>query len=498
MWAWNKETLLRSTDMRYRDIKYTVVQGIDGTVHPVLIVFVLVVSALAGRQFFMDGTNFIVQSFLDPLWYPGDQETPRRFFAVVWTTAPVRLIGILFPSQIDIATIAYGITTYSQIALPLIITMTSKLNVATKSLIIILFVSATIFLANFAATELLFALSLTTLFVAYSLDPALDPRSFRRLAIGFFLTASYEVVALSNIILAIGTYASAHHGRESMKNARALVAVLLIALPFQLICHFSETNTPAEGAFHWFISAISGVFITGLLVAALSFKLLEKRAFLRAVVVFVAFAIPISLLFIPDLIGLRTRQFRFAYPSRIYSAGITVVIATLPILLNHNLFLWPSRVMDWFGRWPLHDLSIATLAGFYGVSIVASLDAYLYRARLEKELSLHAGFESVSNCAFCSQPTKFGLPDLSHPPDWPTYSMAHTLKHPELPPVVMFSQDGSSNVSRKTIDAFMAHQVALRKRDGTDVPDVGHSASPAITDVSSSKDGSTKAATRRR
>jgi len=325
----------------------------DGTVHAVLIVFVLVVSALAGRQFFMDGTNFIVQSFLDPFWYPGDQETPRRFFAVVWTTAPVRLIGFFFPSQIEIATIAYGITTYSQIGLPLIITITSKLNVATKSLIITLFVSATIFLANFAATELLFALSLTTLFVVYSLDPALDPRSFRRLAIGFFLAASYEVVALSNVILAIGTYASARHGKGSMKNRGALVAVLLIALPFQLICHFSETTVPSEGVFHWFVFAISGVFITGLLVAALSFKLLERRSFLRAVVVFVAFAIPISLLFIPDLIGLRTRQFRFAYPSRIYSAGITLVIATLPILLNHDLLRWPSRVMDWFGRRPL-------------------------------------------------------------------------------------------------------------------------------------------------
>ena len=61
-----------------------------------------------------------------------------RFFAVAWTTAPVRLIGIFFPSQIEIATIAYGITTYSQIGLPLIITITSKLNVATKSLIITL------------------------------------------------------------------------------------------------------------------------------------------------------------------------------------------------------------------------------------------------------------------------------------------------------------------------------------------------------------------------
>jgi hypothetical protein len=48
--------------------------------------------------------------------------------------------------------------------------------------------------------------------------------------------------------------------------------------------------------------------------------------------------------------------------------------------------------------------------------------------------------------------------------------MAHTLKHPELPPVVMFSPDGSSNVSRETIDAFMAHQVARRKRGATCSP----------------------------
>src|SRR4030088_2779269 len=371
----------------------------DGTVHAVLIVFVLVVSTLAGRQFFMDGTNFIVESFLDPFWYPGNQETPRRFFAVVWTTAPVRLIGIFFPSQVDIATIAYGITTYSQIALPLIITIISKLNDATKSLIIALFVSATIFLANFAATELLFALSLTTLFAVYSLNPSRDPRSFRRLAIGFFLIASYEVVALSNVILAIGTYASGRKG--SIENQSGLIAVLLFAVPFQIICHFSETTTPAEGAFHWFVFAISGVFITALLVAALFFKLLERSVFLRAVIVFVAFAIPISLLFMPELIGLRTRQFRFAYPSRIYSAGITLLIATLPILLNQDLLQWPSRAMDWFGRRPLRDLSFATLAGFYGVSLVASLDAYLYRARLDSELSLHAGFERVSDCAFC-------------------------------------------------------------------------------------------------
>jgi len=99
----------------------------------------------------MDGTNFIVQSFLDPSGIRAIKKRLGDFFAVVWTTAPVRLIGILFPSQIEIAIIAYGITTYSQIALPLIITITSKLNVATKSLIITLFVSATIFSCEFCS-----------------------------------------------------------------------------------------------------------------------------------------------------------------------------------------------------------------------------------------------------------------------------------------------------------------------------------------------------------
>src|ERR1700704_2784634 len=88
-----------------------------GTAQVVPIIFVLIVSALAGRQFFMDGATSVVQSFLDPFWYPADQDTPRRFFAVVWTTAPVRLIGLLFPSQIQIATFVYGVLAYCQIAL---------------------------------------------------------------------------------------------------------------------------------------------------------------------------------------------------------------------------------------------------------------------------------------------------------------------------------------------------------------------------------------------
>ena len=36
--------------------------------HSVTITLVLIVSAIAGRQFFMDGASSVVQSFLDPLW----------------------------------------------------------------------------------------------------------------------------------------------------------------------------------------------------------------------------------------------------------------------------------------------------------------------------------------------------------------------------------------------------------------------------------------------
>jgi hypothetical protein len=34
--------------------------------------------------------------------------------------------------------------------------------------------------------------------------------------------------------------------------------------------------------------------------------------------------------------------------------------------------------------------------------------------------------------------------------------------HPELPPVVTFGQDGTSDVPRELVDAFMARQLALR------------------------------------
>jgi len=52
--------------------------------------------------------------------------------------------------------------------------------------------------------------------------------------------------------------------------------------------------------------------------------------------------------------------------------------------------------------------------------------------------------------------------------------MAHTLRHPELPPVVTFGQGGTSDISRELIDTFMERQLALRN-NGNTAPAAGSS-----------------------
>jgi hypothetical protein len=299
------------------------------------------------------------------------------------------------------------------------------------------------------------------------LDPAQDPKRHYQLVIGLLLMASYEIVALSNIVLAIGTCISARYEQGTRKKNYALAGILSLALPFQIICRFLEPITPGKGVFHWFTFAICGIFVATLLLSAISFKLIGASNVLRASAIFVSFAIPLTLLLIPDLIGIRTRAFQYAYPSRIYSAGVTLVIAAFPVILNRDLILWPSRMLDWFGERPLRDLSFAMLAGFCGVSLLASSDAYFYRVRLDEELAQLSGFVSTESCTFCLEPTKFGLPNLSYRGIMPVYSMAHTLKHPELPPVIVFSQDDIGlYVSREQMEVFMSHQlVARRKKD---------------------------------
>jgi len=104
--------------------------------HAALIVFVLVVSVSLDVNFSWTARTSSFSRSSTPSGIRVIKKRLGDFLRWSGSTAPVRLIAFFFPSQIEIATIAYGLTAYSQIALPLIITITSKLNVATKSLII--------------------------------------------------------------------------------------------------------------------------------------------------------------------------------------------------------------------------------------------------------------------------------------------------------------------------------------------------------------------------
>jgi hypothetical protein len=436
--------------------------GDVGTVHALLVVLVLIVSDFAGRQLFIDGANFIVQSLNDPFWSP--HTTPKRFFAVIWTTAEVRLLGIVNPHQIQFAILIFGIAAFSQIAIPLFVVINSGLKGVIKSLILSSFLSATIFLANFVVTEVLFALAVTTIYIVYTLDPARDPKGLRRFISAFLLMASYEIVALSNILLAIGTYLSVQDAQRSTWRTRGLIIVLTLALPFQLFCYSVKTSPGGTEVFDWFVFAIIGLFATALAFGVLYFKLVGARHSLRTATIVLSFLIPISVFFVPSLISLRTREFQFAYPSRVYAASVTVFIAMLPILLDLRLWKWPSAVLDWIGERPLRDLSLATIAAFCGVSLLASTDAYLYRTRLEGEFSHRSGVVNIQDCDFCLHPTNYGLPDLGYPWIWPLYSMAYSIKRQDRPPVVMIGQGGvEGDMTREQIDSFMTHELAFRR-----------------------------------
>jgi hypothetical protein len=406
----------------------------EKAVHPTLLVATVLLGALAGRQLFMDGMTNVVQTLQNPFWFPSDQETPRRLFSLLWTTAPIRLVGVFAPDSIKSAKIIYGVAAYLQIAIPLISVLRSQLTLIIRSLLIILFVAATIFLANFAATELLFALGLTTMFVVYALDGRPDPQFTKRLIIGFLLIASYEVVAVSNVLLAIGTYVStAPHTRRQ----RLLIAILCAALPFQALCFFSEPSLPGQNVFNSFVFEIAGIAILVLAAGILIAKSISRWQAAQAAMIFICFAVPILILLAPDhFLYLRTREFQYSYPSRVFSAGITVLIAMLPLLLNRSILDWPSRSLAWIGARSLAQLAAASLVAFYSVSIAASWDAYSYWERLWTESSQYSGLISIEDCKFCTNPEEFGYANLGQPSTWPAYSMAYSLQYGQHPRVV--------------------------------------------------------------
>jgi hypothetical protein len=421
--------------------------------HPAILILVLLLSAASGRQLFMDGMTDVVQSMQDALWYPSDQGTPRRFFALLWITAPVRLVGRLSPN-IEVAAFVFGVASYSQIALPLIIVLRSGLTASVRFLLAILFVAGTIFLANFAATELLFAFGLTTMFVVYMLDTDRDPTFAKRLTIAVLLLASYEVVALSNLLLAFGTLVASQV--SAGRRRYWLAAVLCLALPFQLICYLSEPIRPAQGVFNIFLFQITGVLAIGLLAGFLLPRLVMHRRGTRAVLAIACLMLPLMALCLPaQFMAFRTWEFQFSYPSRAFSAGIVIAIASVPVFLNRRLWVWPTDLLGWIGARSLATSAVMSLSAFYGISIVASFDAFSYRTRLGSELSHHSGLIAVETCRFCSHPQQYGYPNLSEPSHWPAYSMASSLQNEAHARVVVIDRDRRGDVTDDQIASFL-------------------------------------------
>jgi hypothetical protein len=426
---------------------------LETVVHPAMFILMLLLSSIAGRQLFMDGTTNVVQSLQNPFWFPFDQETPRRFFALLWTTAPVRWLGIVAPDSLGLATLLYGIAAYLQIALPLIVLLRSRLILPVRSLLVVLFLAATVFLANFAATELLFALGLTAMFVVYTLDNGRDARCTKRLIIASLLIASYEVVALSNLLLATATFLSAE---PMSKTRRLLIAILVSALPFQILCFLSEPIRPGQNVFNLFVFELVGIGCLGLLAAILLAKSLGRWHAAPTVMVVIGIGIPLLALVAPEqFMYFRTREFQYAHPSRVFSAGLTVLIAFVPILLNQKLWIWPTHLLNWIGGRSLSNVAVAALSTFYGVSILASADAFTYRKRLGMEFSRLSGLVLIKQCEFCINPEKFGYPNLGELSHWPAYSMAYSLQNTPQARVIVMARGALGDIDEDQIAAFI-------------------------------------------
>lgn len=433
-----------------------------GRLHLAFLAACLLISVLSGRQLHLDGANYVVQSLLDPLWYP--HPTPRRLFAILWSTWPVRLVGLASPDLIALGSFVFGLTSYTLILIPVALVLKARMPASQQAVILIGFLASMVFLTNFIVTELVFALSMTTAFVTLTLDPSLDPRGRWRLLLAVLLLASYETVALTNPLLALGALVRGRSEQLRSRANRVLVPLILFcATPFQIGFFLVNPWPHPGGAKAHFVWMIAGVFTAGLLVLLGVTRLLLTAGWSAAILVLLCFLVPVSMLLLPSMLGLRSRAFRYAYPSRYFSVGVLFVISLLPLLLLPR-FDWPHRVMAWIGTPTLHGLAAAVIAGFGGISVMSSADAVAFRKTFEVELGRLGGMMSHAQCSVCAAPEDQGHVDVGYNWIWPLYSMAYTMRHQDRPPVILVGPRGiAGDISEATVVRFLERQKAQRR-----------------------------------
>ena len=429
-----------------------------------VIAAVLLLSVLAGRQLFQDGIAFVVFSLQDPLWFP--QPTPRRFFSVIWSTGLVRLLGQVDSDAIRLGGFLFGFMVFSQVAVPAAVIVSARIGSLAKHLVLAAFLSGALLIANFAVTELLFAYGLTAIFVTLTLDPSRDRKAVIRFVMAILLIASYEIVAVSNLFLALSSATRARRETRPRWSKIALVLVLCAAPPFQVAWYAVNPQPGMGAAKDWLMYPIIGASVLLAGAMLVYFRAVVASVVLRRIGLSVVLLAPLTLLILPDSFGWRSELFLLGYPSRLYTMGMTCFLAMLPTLLDERLTPLPSRLLSGIGEQPIRDLSAAMTAIFCGLSLLASVDAYVYRTRLDAALSEYGGVVALGDCEFCLHPD--GAADLSFSWTWPVVGMAHTMLRLDRPPMVVLNDPASKSetypFSRAEIDAF------LRREQGRRVP----------------------------
>ena len=236
----------------------------------------------------------------------------------------------------------------------------------------------------------------------------------------------------------------------------ALIVILCVALPFQIVLYLINSKPNAFAGLQPFVGVLIGAHVFVLLVLAIYFRLVRRFAVLRYIALALVFVVPIILFKFPTLLHLRSDLFRFAYPTRLYAVVVTNLIAALPLLADARLWDIPTKIMDWFGERALKDLAVAMCLLFCGLTVLSTLETFAFRSQMERHFAAMSGRIPIVHCKFCLHPEAFGVADLGFPWTWQEYSMAYSMHVRNRPALVIMTNAQKQPFSASDADAFIA------------------------------------------
>jgi hypothetical protein len=420
----------------------------------ILLGAVLAISTVSGRQLFLDGAYQIVSSTTDPFWYPENQPTPRRFISQMWSNGLLRILGYVWPGYIEIAELVYGAMSFGLILIGAAALVRARMELTSKYVLVALYFGGYMVLANFIVSEIALTLAMTTVVVAFTISPAEDAQGWKRLAAALLLSASYEVVAVSNLILAYGCWRAAHAETARVWPQKALVPVLIGGAIFQFVSYLINP-LPGNGGTDRDLTMylLAGLLACAIVATLLAFKLLQRWPIVCSAIIWAALILPALLFFVPQAVHFRTDLFQFAYPGRLATMCVVLMMSAMPLLLDRKIWSWPGMALDWLGEGAAKDGGMAVFAAFCGLSLLSSLDAARFFSRLDAELAKHPGRFPIAHCGFCQNPEAQNTANLGYGWIWAPYSRAISLNHRERPFTIVISEEASGPGRTRSTEA---------------------------------------------